>query len=154
MVNDFIKVSGNLNMILTDGNGHIKEERDISNLVVTVGKNWIAGRMKDTVSGYTIPTQMTHMGIGIGTGGPVVGDSTLGTEVGTRVSLTTAGGTVSTNTVTYDATFPPGNGTAAITEAGIFTASSGGTMLCRTVFLPVNKAAEDTLTIQWVVTIS
>ena len=46
------------------------------------------------------------------------------------------------------------SGTGAITEAGIFNASSSGTMLCRTVFSVVNKGASDSMTITWTVTVS
>ena len=44
--------------------------------------------------------------------------------------------------------------TGAITEAGLFNASSSGTMLCRTVFSVVNKGASDAMTITWTVTVS
>ena len=44
--------------------------------------------------------------------------------------------------------------TGAITEAGIFNALTAGTMLCRTTFPVVNKAAGDSIVITWVVTIS
>lgn len=43
------------------------------------------------------------------------------------------------------ATFAAGTGTGALTEAGIFNASSAGTMLNRVVFATVNKGASDTL---------
>lgn len=150
MFNEFINVKGQVNMVLTGPNGEIKEKRAFPNLVVTVGKNWIAGRMKDV----GIPVQMTHMGIGAGTVDPNVVDTALGSALGARVALSTAGGVVSSNTVTYDCTFAPGAGTGAVTEAGIFNAISAGTMLCRTEFPVVNKAAEDTLSVQWIVTIS
>jgi hypothetical protein len=94
---------------------------------------------------------MTHMGIGTGATSPGASDTTLGTQTG-RVSL--AGSAVSTNTITYTASFPAGTGDGAITEAGIFNASSAGTMLCRTTFPVVNKAAGDTIAVTWVVTVS
>ena len=50
--------------------------------------------------------------------------------------------------------FAAGSGTGAITEAGVFNASSGGTMLCRTVFSVVNKGADDSMTITWTITVS
>ena len=50
--------------------------------------------------------------------------------------------------------FGAGVGTGALTEAGIFNASSGGTMLCRTEFDVVNKGSADTMTITWTVTVS
>ena len=37
---------------------------------------------------------------------------------------------------------------------GIFNDDETGTMLCRTVFAVVNKAANDTLSVTWTVTIS
>lgn len=150
MIQDSIKAKGQLSIVVTGADGQVKENYVVPNLVVTVGKNFIASRMKDTGS----PTQMTHMAIGSGSTAADVGDSTLGTQLGTRASLATAGGTVSNNVVTYQATFVPGNGTGAVTEAGIFNASTGGTMLCRTVFAVVNKGADDTMTITWTVTIS
>ena len=62
---------------------------------------------------------------------PAAGDTTLGSE-SARVALTST--TASDNDVTYVATFSAGtpSSAAAITEAAIFNASSGGTMLCRT----------------------
>jgi len=50
--------------------------------------------------------------------------------------------------------FGAGEGTGSITEAGIFNASSSGTLLCRTVFSVVNKGASDSMTITWTVTVS
>jgi len=152
-IQEAVKATGCLDIVIRDALGNIKEERHIPNLVVTVGKNWIAGRLKDTAGGHTTPVQMSHMAIGSGTGNPADADTALGTELG-RVALTTAGGTVSSATVTYAATFAAGTGTGAVTEAGIFNASSAGTMICRTKFDVVNKAASDSLSINWSVTIS
>ena len=61
---------------------------------------------------------------------------------------------INNNTITYVATFGAGDGTGAVTEAGLFNASSGGSLLCRTVFSVVNKSSTDSMTITWVVTIS
>lgn len=152
-IQEAVQATGSLDIIVRDENGNIKEARHVPNLVVTVGKNWIAGRLKDTASGHTSPTQMTHMAIGSGTANPADADTALGTELG-RVALTTAGGTISSATATYAATFAAGTGTGAVTEAGIFTASSAGTLLCRTKFDVVNKGASDSLSINWSVTIS
>lgn len=152
-IQEAVKATGSLDIVVRDALGNIKEERHVPNLVVTVGKSWIAGRLKDTAGGHTAPVQMSHMAIGSGTGNPADADTALGTELG-RVALTTAGGTVSSATVTYAVTFAAGTGTGAVTEAGIFNNSSGGTMICRTKFDVVNKAASDSLSINWSVTIS
>ena len=146
MLHDTIKMTGDLKIVLTDENGQIKHEQEVKNLVVTVGKNLIASRLKDTTD-----AAMTHMAIGSGTTAAANGDTALGTELG-RVSLTST--TVTTNNVAYVATFPAGTGTGAVTEAGLFNDVSAGTMLCRTVFSVINKGAADTLGITWTVTVN
>jgi len=148
MFNDSITMKGRLNIVLTGPDGEVKEQHEVDNLVVTVGKNFIASRMKDTTD-----TAMSHMEVGTGSTAAAVGDTALGAAVASsRVSLTST--TVSTNSVAYVATFPAGTGTGALTEAGIFNASSSGTMLCRTVFSVINKGAADTLGITWTVTVN
>lgn len=147
MIQDAIKMTGELKITVTNPEGNVTQETVVPNLVVTAGKNWIAGRMYDT----GIPDQMSHMAIGTGTTAAAAGDTALGTQAGI-VSLTST--TVSTNTVQYVATFGAGTGTGAITEAGIFNAASSGTMLCRTVFSVINKGAADTLGITWTITVN
>lgn len=148
MFNDAIKMTGTLKLVVTDENGNIKQEEEVKNLVVTVGKNFIASRMKDATA-----TAMSHMEVGTGTTAAAVGDTALQTPVASsRVTLTST--TVTTNSVAYVATFPAGTGTGALTEAGIFNASSSGTLLCRTVFSVINKGAADTLGITWTVTVN
>ena len=145
MINDTIKVTGELKLTLTkpDGNTH---ETVVPNIVVTDGKEYIASRMKDATA-----TAMSHMAIGTGTTAAAAGDSALETEAG-RVALTST--TVTSNAVAYVATFAAGTGTGAITEAGILNASSSGDLLCRTVFSVINKGAADTLGITWTVTVN
>tara|TARA_R100000231_G_scaffold47840_2_gene40956 strand:- start:5917 stop:6360 length:444 start_codon:yes stop_codon:yes gene_type:complete len=145
MINDTIKVTGELKITVTkpDGNVH---ETIVPNIVVTDGKEYIASRMKDASA-----TAMSHMAIGTGSTAAAAGDAALGTEAG-RVALTST--TVTSNAVAYVATFAAGTGTGAITEAGIFNASSSGTLLCRTVFSVINKGAADTLGITWTVTVN
>jgi len=141
-----LKASGSLRVVLTGADGKVKEEHDFKNLVVTVGKNFVASRMVGTASNV-----MSHMAIGSSSTAAAAGDTALGTELG-RVALASA--TATTNVVTYTATFPAGTGTGAVVEAGIFNASSAGTMLCRTVFAVVNKGVDDAMSITWTVTIS
>jgi hypothetical protein len=147
MITDQIKIRGNLDIVIRDGNGEVKETRQERNLVVTAGLGFIASRMKDTTD-----DAMTHMAVGSGSTAAAAGDTDLGSILGSREVLDST--TVSGATVTYVSSFEAGDGTGAITEAGIFNAASGGTMLCRTVFSTVNKAADDTMTITWTITLS
>lgn len=143
-----LKMKGKLTIQVFDKEGKLKETRNHDNLVVTAGKVYIASRMVGTAS-----TVMNAMAIGTGTGTPAAGDTTLGTEANRQSASFTF--TASSNTVTASCTFAAGNGTGAITEAGIFNnTTSGGTMLCRTTFPVVNKAAGDSIAINWTITVS
>ena len=150
------KATGKLNIVVRDENGKVKEDFTVPNLVVTTGLNFIAGRMKDTGGGYTIPDAMTHMSVGTGSTAAALSDTALGSEVtGARVLL--ADTVINGADTVYTATFPAGTGTSispGLTEAGIFNDSSAGTMLCRTVFAVINKGAADTMTVTWTITIS
>lgn len=141
MLNDQMKLIGKLSIAI---NNEIVQEVD--NLVVTTGKNFVASRIKDATA-----SAMSHMGIGTGTAAAAAGNTTLGTEAA-RNALTST--TVTNADVAYVASFAAGTGTGAITEAGLFNASSAGTLLCRTVFSVVNKGADDSMTITWTVTVS
>tara|TARA_Y100000758_G_scaffold192110_1_gene136826 strand:+ start:95 stop:517 length:423 start_codon:yes stop_codon:yes gene_type:complete len=140
MIHDDLKLTGALTIALND---EIVQETE--NLVVTAGKNWVADRMNNA------NTVMTHMAVGTGTNAAAAGDTTLQTE-NDRNALTST--TVTNNAVAYVATWAAGDATAAITEAGIFDAASGGDLLARTVFSVVNKGAADSMTITWTITVS
>lgn len=144
---EHIKVTGRPVIILYDENGNEKTRREVDNLVVTVGKNWIAGSLLDTGD----PAVMSHMAVGSGTTAPVIGDTTLETEEA-RVALSSTSNT--DNKTTFSATFDPGVGTAILTEAAIFNAASNGTMLARVTFAAIAKNANDTLSIAWDITIN
>ena len=143
-----MKATGRVKVVLKDENGSIKEDFTVDNLVVDAGLDYIASRMKDATA-----TAMSHMEVGTDTTAAAAGDTTLGSAVGaSRTTLTTT--TVTDNAVAYVCTFGEGVGTGALTEAGIFNASSAGDMLCRTVYSVINKGAADSMTITWTITIS
>lgn len=142
MLNDNFKMIGHLSIAL---NGEVVAE--VPNLVVNAGKAFVAERMKDDTT-----TAMTHMAIGTGGATAAAATQTGLTSESNRQTLTSTN--VSSATITYVASFAAGQGTGAITEAGIFNASSAGDMLCRTTFSVVNKGASDSMTITWAVTVS
>jgi hypothetical protein len=147
MIIDNMKAKGRLNIVLKDENGNIKDQREVDNLVVDSGLDYIASRMKDATA-----TAMSHMALGSGTTAAAAGDTDLESILGSREALDST--TVTDNTIQYVASFEAGDATGAVTEAGIFNASSSGSMLCRTVFSVVNKGANDTLSITWTITLS
>jgi len=140
MINDNLKLTGALTIAINDT---IVQKTE--NLVVTAGKEWVADRMNNA------NTVMTYMSIGTGTTAAAAGNTTLVTELDRNALSST---TVTNNNVAYVATWAAGDGTGAITEAGIFNAASAGDMLARTVFSVVNKGADDSMTITWTVTVS
>ena len=148
MFQDDLKLTGQLELVVTAQDGTVKQRESVKHLVVTSGKGYVASRMKDASSSV-----MSHMAIGTGTTAAAAGNTALVSE-SARVSLTST--TVNNNDVVYVATFPAGtpSSAAAVTEAAIFNASSGGTMLCRTVFSVINKGTSDALTITWTVSAS
>jgi len=141
MFNEKIKVSGRVKIELFGPDGKLKDVREVDNLVVTVGLNHIADQMSD--KGEAV---MSHMAIGTGTTAAAAGNTTLQTELA-RNAFTSK--TQSTNKVTYVGDWAPGDGTGAITEAGILNAATAGTLLSRIVFAVVNKLANDALRITW-----
>lgn len=147
MIKEALKLRGDLGIVLRDKDGNIKEQREEKNLVVSAGLNFICDRMEGTSEAV-----MSHMAVGSGTTAAAAGDTDLESILGSREALDST--TVSGSTITYVSSFEANEGTGAITEAGIFNASTAGTMLCRTVFSVVNKAADDTLQITWTITLS
>lgn len=137
------KLKYTLDVVLRDEFGAIKETRQIHNTVTTAGKNMIADRLLASPS-LGVPT---HMAVGTGT----PSGTALGTELD-RNALTSK--TRSNAVVTMVGDWAAGDGTGAITEAGIFDASSSGNMHCSASFSVINKGASDTLQITWTLTIS
>lgn len=147
MIKDNLKLKGDLAIVVTDKDGKVKEERKETNLIVSAGLAFICSRMVDANDDV-----MSHMAVGSGTNSPAAGNTDLQSILGNREPLDSA--THSANTVTYTSSFEAGEGTGAITEAGIFNASALGTMLCRTTFPVVNKGADDTMAITWTITLN
>lgn len=141
MLNSELKLTGHVSIAIND-----EVVQEIPNLVVTSGKGYVASRMKDTSE-----TAMSHMAVGTSNTAAAAGQTALLNEIGRTA---TSSITVTNNQIVYVASFGAGSGTGALTEAGIFNASSGGTMLCRTVFAVVNKQSTDGMTITWTITAS
>lgn len=148
MILDQIKVTGKPTIRSYDGNMNLIQELTVDNLIVTTGKQYIAAMI-----GPNPPSAMSKMAVGTGTTAPTASDTGLQTEIGTRATITTTH-TAATTVTTYTATFGPGNGTGALTEAGIFDAATSGNMMARVTFPVVNKDVSGTIVITWQVTIS
>jgi len=150
MIIEHLKAKGTLVIELRDEHGNIKDYREENNLVVDLGLAFIASRMQSADAPV-----VSHMAVGTGGTAENGSQTTLVNESYRQsLSATTLTTTnVANDTVQYQASFAAGNGTGELVEAGLFNASSAGTMVSRTVFAPVNKGPLDTLTITWKINI-
>lgn len=125
-------------------------------LITTAGKNYVAS----TFNSVAEPENLKYHGFGTGATAAAIGDTALQTELTTQyvVDSTRPTGSQanSTNTYTTVATLSPDSGgTIAVTEWGLFSASSAGSLLDRQVFSAVNLvASSDSLQVTYVLTIS
>lgn len=125
----------------------IKDHRILPNTVTTFGDKLVANRL----SGATMAA-VTHMAIGTGSG-QTSADNSLATELDRNaLTSTTQQSGADDNDVKYVGDWAVGDGTGAITEAGIFNEASGPGMMVYADFSAINKGAADTLQINWTVT--
>lgn len=124
-------------------------------VVTTAGVAYLASCFDNTAE----PEVFKYHGFGTGTGAESSSDTALGTELTTEYTTNstrpTGSQAHSSNTYTTVATLAPDSGgTLAITEHGIFSAASSGTLWDRTKFSAVNldSAAGDTLAVTYVAT--
>lgn len=127
-------------------------------VVTTAGVTDICTRFAGT-SAANIANYKFH-GFGTGTTAEASADTALVTELTTQYATDstrpTGSQAASTNTYTTVGTLSPDSGgTIAITEHGIFSASSSTTLLDRSVFSAVNLvAASDSLQVTYVLTLT
>jgi len=137
-----------------DKNGRLKQKYDSGwslNGITNAGFAEVAGLLLTDVGG----TAFDYIAIGTGTTSFDPTQTTLVSEIsrkaGTGSRVTTS---VTNDTAQLQAQFSSADGlsgTSAVTESGVFNASSGGTMLCRQTFsaLNIDWDAGDTLTVTW-----
>jgi len=135
-----VGLKDNVLVVLRDANGKIKDVR-VANTVTTAGQNGAA----DQILAAPTLNKPTHMAVGTGT--PT--GTALGVEID-RNALTSK--TRGTNVVTMVGDWAAGEGTGALTEAGIFDAAASGNMWVSASFSTINKGASDTLQITWTLT--
>jgi hypothetical protein len=149
-IKDTVARKGRLLIELFDESGNKKDERQVNNLMTNAGEAHIA----DQLASSQDESAMSHMAIGTGTTDPTSADTALEFQID-RNALTsrTQGAGGDDNDIIYVGDWAAGDGTDAITEAGVFNSSASGTMLARATFAAINKGASDTLKITWTVTI-
>lgn len=142
-----IRIKGSVHMLVRDAQGRVKDERLVENLVVNVGLAWIAGALSGDEG---TPTDMKYIGCGTGTNAANATDTALQTEVESRATGSQSRVTTDTTNDTYQCVGTVSmTGTHAITEAGLLSASSGGTLGSRQVFSAINVVNGDSIQFTW-----
>lgn len=147
---DFLDMIGQVHIERHNAAGELCETRDVSNLVTNAGRNWLWNAGNNAVT----PAKMGWMALGTNPAAANVADTALGAEISLSRVVTSTNGTITTTQSVWTATYAPGVATGAITEAGIFNNSAGGTMLAHVVFGTLTKNAGDTITVTWTITLS
>lgn len=143
-------VAGRAHVRLVDtATGETVYEAVIENTVTDAGLDRYVELMAGLSTAY-----VTHMAIGDGSAtSPGSCAATTGTEtaLGNELTRTTVTATKQgTGTVRFSASFtPPSGSTWSVCEAGLFDAASGGTLIARITFGPLNIDSQFTLTIDW-----
>ena len=147
-LNDEIKLKGIVRKQLFDENGTCIYDHTDHNVVVTVGLAYLASYLVTAT-----PPFMSYMGLGTGTTPATSGDTALQIPLPTYIQgvLSNPSSLVLQNVTTFAAGV---NTSSAITEAGLFSTSSGGTMFAHQVFSPINKGSGNSLVVTWQISFS
>ncbi len=142
-----VLATANVWLVLRDSKGDVKDIRVLRNLVVNAGLAWLASALSGA---QATPSNMKYVAIGTGTATAVAGDTALGGEVETRVAGTQSLTTVDTANDGYLCVGTQ-NITAnrAVTEVGLFSASTSGSLLARQIFSVMNMVSGDSLQTTW-----
>lgn len=147
-LSDGLRMHGHFEYELRRADGRVERWRQ-DNLITTVGKAGIAGLANGVVTDF-----FDYIAIGTGATAAAAGDTTLQTEITTNggqralATLSRVTTTTTNDTAQFVVTFTF-TGSFAVTEAGVLSASSSGTLLNRQVFSARNVDSGDTLTITY-----
>jgi hypothetical protein len=148
-VNEF-KLSGRYFAKLYGPDGSLKKEISGHNVVTTVGKEFMASFLSSAAAAATTFTAR-YIAIGTGVSAESASDTGMGTEAARHTGTVSY---ISGQIFQVTATFAAGAGTGAITEYGLFSSATAGTLVSRDTEAAVNKGASDTLTVTYQMTLS
>jgi hypothetical protein len=117
-------------------------------VVTTTGVAWLATAFTNTVE----PETLNFHDAGTGVGAELIGNTTMGTPFGGARVVGTQSTPGSTNIYRSVATIPF-TSSLAITEHGLFTASTAGTLFDRSVFSAINVLNGDSIQFTWELTL-
>ncbi|MEM3891740.1 MAG: hypothetical protein QW282_06265 [Nitrososphaerales archaeon] len=128
--------------------GELLEERTVNNLVVNAGRHQIC----DLMIGAST-SSFNFCGVGSSNQTPSPSDTDLIQPIAPRKQVTDRFRT--SNVATFSTFFSSSENNGTWSECGLFTAQTGGAMLCRAVFNPpITKDQSKTVTIDWDIEVS
>lgn len=145
-----VALKGRWKATLRGPSGEVKQVAEGDNVVCTNGKEFLASFLKSAAAAASTFT-MKYIGIGTDSTAEAAANTALGTELARQTGTATY---TSGAIYSVTATFAAGTGTGAIVEYGLFSSSTGGTMLNRDTEAVINKGASDTLEVRCDLTIS
>ena len=143
-------VKGEWFVTLYGPDGKIKDQRQGFNVVTTVGKEFLASFLASATAGAATFTGK-YIAIGTDATAEAIGNTVLGTEVARHTGTVSY---ISGQIFQVSATFAAGTGTGAITEYGLLSSSSAGTLIARDTESVITKGAGDSLTVVAQMTLS
>lgn len=144
-----LKPSAQLSIKIFRADGTVEDLGVVSRRVVTTaGVNWLATAFVNTVE----PETLNFHDCGTGTTAEAVGQTTLVTPYGGARATGTQSTPGSVNVYRSVGTISF-TSTLAITEHGIFTASTVGTMFDRSLFAAINVINGDSIAFTWELTL-
>jgi hypothetical protein len=115
----------------------------MATLLVNTGKAVVTNRIKNGATGATEPN---YVAWGTGAGTAAAADTTLFTEIGTRVAGTSTQVTTSTTNDTYQVVGTQTAGSSVtITNAGLFDASTSGNLFVKGDFSGIALTSGDSI---------
>jgi len=142
-----IGIKGLCNIQLFGPDGKLKEERIIHNTVTELMDAHVADCLSDQGDGT-----IDYMAVGTGSGQTSASTGLAVSLDRNALTSTTQGAGAADNDVVYVGTWAAGDGTGAITEAGLMRDDDDTKLMLYADFAAVNKAAADTLVITWTAT--
>jgi len=141
-----VGIKGRVHIQLFGPDGKLKDERLHVNTVTELGDAHVADQMSDSGD-----AALGFMAVGTGSG-QVAADTGLDAVLDRNaLTSTTQGAGAADNDVVFVGIWAAGDGTGAITEAGIFLSDDDASMNYYADFAVINKLAADTLVITWTV---
>lgn len=152
-------LKGNVDIMLYDQSGALKDERHIDNLIVDAGVQGVASRIAPHDGSINPSTAYNYVALGTGSTAVAAGDIALAAELPAganygRLQDSTGQYSESTKKLVLSVTFAPGQATGTLRESGIFNAATGGNMFARQTFTEITKGSDDTLTVTWTITLT